>query len=156
MSVSDALPPEIKAALRPIVGGGEVQVVGALSDHVLSQMAWPRTNPSVWLHPSTVTHIYEQRSELDGQLVLNNMAETITSPDWFGPDPSDTRRIVLVRKLEPATLSLCIAVKLVRADKSHSGYDEIWVSTGFPVRTSALTGNRWRNKLQPLIVGPDN
>lgn len=68
-------------------------------------------------------------------------------PHLYGPDPTDHRRIVVVRRIEDHR-AVCVALKRVPAEAAASSVDEIWVSTAYPMGRRTLTRSRWLSTLQ--------
>lgn len=86
-----------EAALRPVGGVQEIQVVGALHERVAEMLSLTVTARSVWLHPDVVAHIQQQRGQRDSTFVLEHMTTVLLRPDWAGCDPSDHRRHAIVK-----------------------------------------------------------
>jgi hypothetical protein len=144
-----------EAALRPVAGVEELQVVGAVHDRVLDQLEILTSARSVWLHPDVVHRIGGQRAfaAADAEFVLAHMARTILRPRLVGRDPRPGRaeHVHLVGVHGNADgegeRQLCVTVKLVEGQRSLSGLDEVWVSSAFPMGTRSLTRLERRGRL---------
>jgi hypothetical protein len=154
-----------EAALRPVAGVEELQVVGAVHDRVLDQLEILTSARSVWLHPDVVHRMGRRGSGArDVEFVLAHMARTILRPRWVGRDERATRaaeRVHLVGTVEGATEAaparhLCVTVKLVEGDRSMSGLDEVWVSAAFPMGARSLTRLERRGRLVPVAWSADD
>ena len=144
-----------EAALRPVAGVEELQVVGAIHDRVLDQLGILTSARSVWLHPDVVKRVGRRRAGADVEFVLAHMARTILRPELVAHGgPSDRRAevIYLVSGHEPDSRErhLCVAVKLVTGPGSLSGLDELWVSTAFPLGRRSLTRLERRGRLSAV------
>ena len=138
-----------EAALRPVAGVEELQVVGAVHDRVLGLLGIATSARSVWLHPDVVHHVEQQREfgPGDAEFVLSHMAHTILRPHLVGVEFRDPRRADLVHLVSAEDRHLCVALKFVTAAESRSAQDEIWVSTAFPMGHRSLTRLRKRSRL---------
>ena len=147
-----------EAALRPVAGVEELQVVGAVHDRVLGLLGIATTARSVWLHPDVVHHIEQQREAGagDAEFVLSYMTRTILRPYLVGREFRDPRRANLVRLVGAEGRHLCVALKFVTAAQARSAQDEIWVSTAFPMGTVSLTRLRKRSTLVEVDWGADD
>lgn len=142
---------EAEASLRAVAGISEIQVVGSLSEEVISLLELQTTARSVWLHGSAVDHIMVRRglTRPDATYVLEHLVDTILHPHYCGPDPDDERRVSVVRHTEPGRY-VCVPLKIVAASEAHSATDEIWVSTAFPLGNRFLTRKRWVGRFHRL------
>lgn len=131
-----------EALLRPVAGVAEIQVIGALADHIAQALALPTTARSVWLHPDTATHVVSRR-QADADFVLSNLPRAILRPHFAGVELCDSRRVRLVHTVA-ARSHLHVALKLVLAAEAGSATDELWVSTAYRIGATSLT--RLRNK----------
>lgn len=131
-----------EAALRPVAGVEELQVVGAVHDRVLDQLEILTSARSVWLHPDVV-HRMGRRGAVarDTEFVLAQMARTILRPRLVGRDRRERRashvHLVGLRDDEGGR-QLCVTVKFVEGQRSLSGLDEIWVGAAYPLGTRSL------------------
>jgi hypothetical protein len=141
-----------EAALRPVAGVEELQVVGSVHDRVLLLLQIATTARSVWLHPDVVHHIEQQREygPGDAEFVLSSMARTILRPQLVGRESRDPRRANLVHFVSAESRHLCVALKFVAAAEARSAQDEIWVSTAFPMGNTSLTRLRKRSTLMDV------
>lgn len=140
------------AALRPVGGVEEIQVVGALSDAVLDQCGVVTDARSVWLHPDVVRKLEAKRPEFV-EFILNHIADAVLRPHYCGLDHRDSsgRRVDLVHLVATyAGRPLFVAVKVVAAADAGSGTDEIWVSTAHPLPPDFLTQPRYCARLKPV------
>jgi uncharacterized protein (TIGR00290 family) len=153
------------AALRPVAGVEELQVVGAVHDRVLDQLEILTSARSVWLHPDVVHRIGRQRefAAADTEFVLAHMARTILRPRWVGRDHRAARaeHVHLVGEERdtdgtPDARHLCVTVKLVEGQRSLSGLDEVWVSSAFPMGARSLTRLERRGRLVPVAWAEDD
>jgi hypothetical protein len=140
------------AALRPVGGVAEIQVVGAISDTVLDQCGVKTDARSVWLHPDVVRKLEAKRPD-SVDFILNHIADAVIRPQYCGLDHRDgsRRRIDLVHLV--ATYGgrpLFVAVKLVLATDAASGSDDIWVSTAYPLPPEFLTEPRYSGRFKPV------
>ena len=135
-----------EAALRPVAGVEELQVVGAVHDRVLDQLGILTSARSVWLHPDVV-HRIDRRRDRDPEFVLAHMARTILRPQWAGVEHRPLRGASLLRLVTAHPRHLCVTLKLVAADASPSGLDEIWVGAAFPFGPRSLTRLQKRGRL---------
>lgn len=144
---------DAQASLRAVAGVSDIQVVGALSEEVIALLGIQSPARSVWLHSSAVDHIMVRRglTRPDANYVMEHLAATILRPHFCGPDPSDERRVSVVRNTEPGRY-VCVPLKFVSAAEAHSITDEIWVSTGFPMGNRFLTRKRWIDRFK-LVTG---
>jgi len=138
-----------EAALRPVGGVGEIQVVGALADEVVQALRLESDARSVWLHPNVVQHIQERRTQEDATFVLEHMASTILRPHHAGPDPRIHRCYALVKQVDDRYVF--IAIKCVTADYVRRHADEIWISTAYVLGDEILTRKRWANMLAAVL-----
>ena len=155
-----------EAALRPVAGVEELQVVGAVHDRVLDQLGILTSARSVWLHPDVVHRIERQRASgsRDAEFVLTHMARTILRPAWAGLEQRPSRRAGVLRLVSTpastfagtAARTLCVALKLVTGPRSLSGLDEIWVSAAFPLGAESLTRLQRRGRLSGVEWGADD
>jgi hypothetical protein len=147
-----------EAALRPVAGVEELQVVGAVHDRVLGLLGIATVARSVWLHPDVVHHIEQQREfgAGDAEFVLSYMTRTILRPQLVGREFRDPRRANLVHLVGAESRHLCVALKFVAAMEARSGQDEIWVSTAFPMGHASLTRLKKRSTLIEVDWGADD
>ena len=161
-----------EAALRPVAGVEELQVVGAVHDRVLDQLEILTSARSVWLHPDVVHRMGRRGAGArDMEFVLAHMARTILRPRWVGRDAraadaagdaGDAGRVHLVGTVEGATEGngsarhLCVTVKLVEGERSMSGLDEVWVSSAYPMGARSLTRLERRGRLVPVAWSADD
>ena len=154
-----------EAALRPVAGVEELQVVGAVHDRVLDQLEILTSARSVWLHPDVVHRMGRRGAGArDVEFVLAHMARTILRPRWVGRDERPARaaeRVHLVGPIEGTTEGaparhLCVTVKLVEGDRSMSGLDEVWVSAAFPLGARSLARLERRGRLVPVAWSADD
>ena len=143
-----------EAALRPVAGVEELQVVGAVHDRVLDQLEILTSARSVWLHPDVV-HRMGQRGAgaRDTEFVLAHMARTILRPRLVGRDRRERRasHVHLVGVPgDDGARQLCVTLKLVEGSRSLSGLDEVWVSAAFPMGTRSLARLERRGRLVPV------
>ncbi len=145
-----------EASLRAIAGVSDIQVVGALSEEVIYLLGVQSAARSVWLHNSAVDHIVVRRglTRPDATYVIEHLVATILRPHFCGPDPSDERRVSVVRNTEPGRY-VCVPLKFVSASEAHSASDEIWVSTAFPMGSRFLTQKRWVNRFKSVTGKTD-
>lgn len=122
---------------------GGIQVVGTIPVWALCHMGWHIAPCEVGLHPAVVDHISDRRSSNEAYLILTYLRRVVEDPHLCGPDPRDTRRILLVHFLEELR-GIAVALKLVRSSSSASGTDELWVSTGYLLGHRSLTRLRRR------------
>lgn len=132
-----------EAALRPVGGVADIQVVGALSDRVVELLALQTAARSVWMHPKSVSHIIGQRGK-DSEFVLQHLPRAVLQPHFVGIEFRDRSRVRLVHRMDDHDCHLHVAVKLVVASAAGSGFDEFWVSTAYRMGSQSLT--RMRNK----------
>lgn len=142
--VTDKLEAAI-AALRPVGGVQDIQVVGALADVLVAHLDLKTAARSVWMHQDVVQHIQEQRTHTDAAFVLEHMASVVFRPDWAGWDSGDHRRHILVKAV--ARRLVFVAIKCVSAELARSANDEIWVSTSWVTNPDSLTRKRWARTL---------
>lgn len=144
----DAKLREAEANLRAVAGVSDIQVVGALSEEVVQLLGITCSARSVWLHHHTVTDIYVGRglTTSDASFVMEHLSQTVLHPHYCGPDPSNARRVAVVREVEKGRF-VCVPLKIVSAAAAESNTDEIWVSTAYPLNERFLTRRRWRGKL---------
>jgi hypothetical protein len=148
-----------EAALRPVAGVEELQVVGAVHDRVLDQLDILTSARSVWLHPDVV-HRMGRRG--DGaratEFVLAHMARTILRPRLVGRDRRARRadHLHLVGTPDGADRHLCVTVKLVEGERSMSGLDEVWVSGAYAMGARSLARLERRGKLSPVQWSTDD
>lgn len=141
---------------RAVAGVSDMQVVGALSEEVIFLLGVQSSARIVWLHNSAVDHIVVRRglTQPDASYVMEHLVATILRPHFCGPDPSDERRVSIVRNTEPGRY-VCVSLKFVSAAEAHSAIDEIWVSTAFPMGSRFLTRKRWVNRFKRVTRKTD-
>lgn len=147
-----------EAALRPVGGVEEIQVVGAIGVRVMGLLGIATSAQSVWLHPDVVRHIEAQRqsSSGDAEFVLQHLAAAILRPHLVGVHAGDPRRMRVVHLVEAEGRYLLVALKIVRAADSGSQADEIWVSSAFPLGETSLTRLRKKHTLLEVDWGTDS
>lgn len=135
-------------ALTPHANVAEIQVVGALSDHVIRHIGIETLAQSVFLHQLAVKHIVGQRG-VDATFVLEHMPKAVLHPMYAGRDRRDRKRALLVEFVKPMQRYLCVALKFLcdRGDQA----DEIWVSTGHPMGTESLRRCLKQGRLTPVV-----
>jgi hypothetical protein len=136
-----------QAALRPVVGGGEIQVIGALSEPVALVLGLPTTVRTVFVHPDTIHHVAQGRRS-DTEFVLQYMPAAILQPHYCGQDPRHQNRYDLVHVEHGGERAVLVAIKFVSAVAAGSLVDELWVSTGYPLRRGFLKRRRWKESLK--------
>jgi hypothetical protein len=155
-----------EAALRPVAGVEELQVVGAIHDRVLDQLGILTSARSVWLHPDVVRRLGRRRGAAPGdvEFVLARMARTILRPAWVGRDRR-AGRVYLVSARDDgaaarddgaAERSLCVVVRFAAGPRSLSGLDEIWVGGAFPIGRRSLTRLAKRDRLMAVEWAADD
>lgn len=147
-----------EAALRPVAGVEELQVVGAVHDRVLDQLGILTSARSVWLHPDVVHRIERQRmwGSRDAEFVLTHMTRTILRPGWAGLEQRGSRRGSTVHLVRAHARALCVVLKLVTGPRSLSGLDEVWVSAAYPLGLRSLTRLQRRGRLIGVEWGDED
>ncbi len=126
-----------EAVLRPVAGVNEIQVVGALSETVVSTMGFKSSARSVLLHGRGADHIVTARG-LDAEFVLEHMSHTVLRPHLAGIALGDRNRLHLVRRIDSADRWLHLVLKHVGAARAQTGRDELWINTGYPLGSRSL------------------
>jgi hypothetical protein len=96
------------------------------------------TTRVVMIVQATIAHIFERRSFTEAMVIMNVLARRGFDPLYCGRQPHDERLFFVVERTARLDELALIALKHVRSTGSHSGVDEIWVSTGYIVRDSTL------------------
>lgn len=143
---------QAEAALRPVAGVNDIQVVGALNEEWLRRVGIHTDARSVWLHPDKVAHMQERRGRTHSEFCLEHLPSVIIRPDLIGLEEADARRICLVSLIADHRQHLFVSVKLVRASEAGTLVDELWFSTAYMVGQKSLTRLRKRINFIPCAV----
>ena len=135
-----------EAALRPVGGVADIQVVGALSERIAALLGLSTGARSVWMHQDTVGHVVTRRDR-DAEFVLEHLPGAILRPQFVGIEFCDADRVRLVHRLEKHDCYVHVAIKLVVAAEAGSGIDELWVSTAYKMGARSLTRLRKKTTL---------
>lgn len=147
---------DVERVLRPSRWVNDIQVIGALPEHVARQTGLGSGARSVWLHQESVANICEQRhlKPRDSEFVLEYMPAAVLRPMFHGLDrKGDASRIAVAGFVRPERRYLYLALKVVPSRGLGPDEDAIWVSTGYPLSEEAVRRHLRRGTLKPVVWG---
>lgn len=141
--------PDPLDGIGPFAVDHELQVVGALPDNLVEELGIVTIARTVFIGPTGIVHIIGQRGR-DALFVLKHVGAVVRHPIFWGVDPGDANRVLLVERVEKER-HLCIVLKFLPAAKAATLEDEIWVTTGYPVGEESLRRMLRGGRLRPLV-----